>query len=149
MMVVTWNDYEEGTETELGIDAGFTVQASVNASKALAWIVNGNLNALAKVRVWLTTDNNNLDLLLEQTAANGSVPIADLQMPPGTYEFYVQAVGVGGVQNALGSPVTYTVLPPVINPPPPEVDPDPARLICERYRQRHLQPENPVVTANS
>jgi len=41
LQLVTWNDYEEATELESGIDSCFSLTASVSGS-ALQWSVNGN-----------------------------------------------------------------------------------------------------------
>src|ERR1700751_962222 len=47
LQLVTWNDYEEGTEIESGIDNCLTVAATMSGSQ-LRWTINGNEDTLSQ-----------------------------------------------------------------------------------------------------
>jgi hypothetical protein len=123
LVVHTWNDYEEGTELETGITAGFAVTASITGA-ALSWNIAGNLNALHHVRTWVSTDNINLsrvDLKMHPTSRAGAFDLSSLGLAPGSYHVYVSAIGVNSVQNATSADLTYTVQSQVVVEPPPVV----------------------------
>ena len=53
LQLVTWNDYEEATEIESGIDNCLSVSASV-AANTLRWAVNGNENTVDHYTVYIS-----------------------------------------------------------------------------------------------
>ena len=56
---MTWNDYEEGTEIESGIDNCLTLSASV-AANTLQWTIIGNENTVDHYSVYISSDGENL-----------------------------------------------------------------------------------------
>src|SRR4029077_10080540 len=50
MQLVTWNDYEEGTEIESGIDSCASVSASISGN-SLQWSLAGNQNTIDHYRI--------------------------------------------------------------------------------------------------
>lgn len=130
--VETWNDYEEGHETETGIYAGFdTITATLGTDGTLAWnIPSGNANALAHVIVWSTQDNGvtltRRHLVVGAAAKSNGVNVKTLGLASGTYKFYVQAVGKAFIQNGMAPSVTFTI--DGGGTPPPTTDPIKARL---------------------
>jgi hypothetical protein len=107
LQLVTWNDYEEGTEIESGIDNCFSLQASVS-SNTLAWTTTGNEDTVDHYNVYSSTDGQNLTQLKQTTAGVHSVDLCSLSMPPGDYSLFVQAVGKPMLTNRLPGPVSYT-----------------------------------------
>ncbi len=115
----TWNDYEEGTALEIGIDNCLSSVDISSADSTVNWGVtwNGDPNAtidtIHHFTVWARVPG-------QQTMYNcsGDLPntantygLTNCAVPPGTYEIYVQAVGQPFIKNLLStvpSPVTYT-----------------------------------------
>jgi hypothetical protein len=59
LQLVTWNDYEEGTETETGIDNCLSISAQMSGS-LLQWTVNGNENTVDHYVIYYSPDGQNL-----------------------------------------------------------------------------------------
>ena len=59
LQLVTWNDYEEATEIETGINNCLTVSASASAN-ALRWSIQGNENTVDHYAAYVSTDGKNL-----------------------------------------------------------------------------------------
>ena len=105
VLLVTWDDYEEGTELETGIDAGLAVSQSLQGN-TLSWTLTGNTNCVAKFTIWVTLDGKSAARLADNVPA--AARTYDLQhgtdtLPPGRYQLYVQAVGKACVQCALAA----------------------------------------------
>ena len=56
---MTWNDYEEGTEIESGIDNCLSMSASVSGD-SLSWKVTGHENTVDHYTPYVSTDGQNL-----------------------------------------------------------------------------------------
>ncbi|MGH9522448.1 MAG: hypothetical protein ACRD3E_07945 [Terriglobales bacterium] len=122
LQLVTWNDYEEGTEVETGIDNCVTVSATLNASQ-LNWTVTGNEQAVDHYTVFASPDGTGLASLGDFGTDTHGLDLSSFTLPAGTYSIYVQAVGMPSVQNHISTAVSYTVAPP---PPPPAPTPTPS-----------------------
>jgi hypothetical protein len=101
LQLVTWNDYEEGTELESGIDNCLTVSASVSGS-LLQWKVTGNENTVDHYVVYFSSDNQTLLEL-------NTLPVGIHAMDLGPYRLgsgsmYVQAVGKASIKNQMSPP---------------------------------------------
>jgi glycosyl hydrolase family 71 len=107
LQLVTWNDYEEGTEVESGIDNCMTVSASVS-SNTLNWNVTGNENTLDHYVAYISADGQNLMPLTQTTPGNRSVNLCSFPIPGGSYKLFVQAVGKPAIANQMTSALTYT-----------------------------------------
>ncbi len=106
LQLVTWNDYEEGTEIETGIDNCMSVsQPTVNGS-TLSWsmVMSSSLasiNTIDHFSVYATTDGSDLMLVADNianTATSASLPQSGV---PSGAKFYVKAVGVNSIVNHL------------------------------------------------
>jgi len=51
LIIPTWNDYEEGTEIETGIDNCIEVKASIRDGKTLVWNISGRENTVDHIAV--------------------------------------------------------------------------------------------------
>jgi hypothetical protein len=125
LQLVTWNDYEEATELESGIDNCLSVSASVSGN-ALKWGVSGtgNENTVDHYTVYISADGQNLMPLTEMQAGVHSMNLCTFPVPAGSYNLFVQAVGRPNIANHITSAITYTptctaVPPPPVTPPPP------------------------------
>ena len=104
LQLVTWNDYEEGTEIESGILNCLSVSAST-ANNSLQWTVKGQENAVDHYIAFVSTDGKNLMSLGQANPGVGSLNLCSYSIPDGTYTFYVQAVGRPGITNYMSSAV--------------------------------------------
>src|SRR5579863_8308531 len=59
LQLVTWNDYEEATEIESGIDNCVTVSGSVTAN-SLQWTLSGQESTIDHYSVYISSDGQNL-----------------------------------------------------------------------------------------
>jgi hypothetical protein len=107
LQLLTWNDYEEGTEIESGIDNCFSLTASVSGS-ALKWGINGNENTVDHYNVYISTDGQNLMTLTEAQPGLHSINLCSFPIPSGSYKLFVQAVGKPTLANRMPGPVSYT-----------------------------------------
>jgi hypothetical protein len=107
LQLVTWNDYEEGTELESGIDSCFSLEASVSGN-TLEWTVNGDENTVDHYAVYSSADGKNLKPLKQTQPEEHSVDLCSLPIAAGSYSLYVQAVGKPMLANRMPAPVSYT-----------------------------------------
>ncbi len=107
LQLVTWNDYEEGTELESGIDSCFSLEASVSGN-TLEWSTNGNENVVDHYAVFSSQDGQNLTPLTQTKTGVHSVDLCGLPIPAGGNLLYVQAVGKPMLANRMPAPVSYT-----------------------------------------
>jgi PKD repeat protein len=111
----TWNDNEEGTALEVGIDNCVLVGASLTGSM-LNWnLVGGNETKLDHYVVFVSLDGENLMPLLQPALGTTSLDLSSYALAPGTYTLYVKAIGKPMMSNRMSNAVKYTVgdLPPV------------------------------------
>jgi hypothetical protein len=108
MQLVTWNDYEEGTEMESGISNCLTVSASF-ASNSLKWSIKGNQNTLNHYVAYISTDGQNLMSLGNVSVGTTSINLCNYSLANGSYTSYVQAVGKPSITNQISGPVKFTL----------------------------------------
>jgi hypothetical protein len=107
LQLVTWNDYEEGTEIESGIDNCLAVTANLSES-SLEWSISGNENTIDHYVVYASTDGQNLMPLNTLSAGTRSVNLCSYGLGAGNYVFLVQAVGRPMLRSHMSHPVTYS-----------------------------------------
>lgn len=106
MQLVTWNDYEEGTEIESGIDNCVSLTAGVNGS-SLQWNVTGDESTIDHYTVYASKDGQNLMPLIDQPTGVHSLNLCSYSWPDGAYTMYVRAVGKPSLTNHISSAVAY------------------------------------------
>jgi hypothetical protein len=117
--LVTWNDYEEGTEIESGIDNCLSINAAVTGNVA-SWAVTGNENTLDHYTVFISSDGQNLMSLGDYTTSTHNVDLSTFGFNAGTYKVYVKAVGKPSIVNHMSAALSYSVSsPPPVPPAPP------------------------------
>jgi hypothetical protein len=105
LLVVTWNDYEEGTEIETGIDNCVSVSASVEGGR-LTWSISGDERTIDHYRILATSDGKNATALDDVAAGQGhKLDIAAILAGKGRWSIYVEAVGRASMLNHLSNPV--------------------------------------------
>ncbi len=107
LQLVTWNDYEEATEIESGIDNCLTLSASV-ATNSLQWTIDGNENTVDHYSVYISSDGENLMSLTDSATGIHSLNLCGFAIPAGNYQLFVQAVGKPSLANQITSAVDYT-----------------------------------------
>jgi hypothetical protein len=107
LQLVTWNDYEEGTEIESGIDSCFSVQASMSGS-TLEWATKGDESTVDHYSVFSSQDGRNLNKLADLGIGIHALEMCSLKLSPGKYQLYVQAVGKPSMANRMPHSVSYT-----------------------------------------
>jgi len=116
LQLVTWNDYEEGTEIESGIENCVTVNASISGS-SLTWSITGQENTLDRYTVYISVDGENLMPLgdTQTGAASYARDLSALGLDPSTtYTLYVEAIGKPSIKNHFSKAATFT---PANQPP--------------------------------
>jgi hypothetical protein len=108
LQLVTWNDYEEATEIESGIDNCVSISASISGT-SLQWSATGDDSAIDHFVPYISTDGKSLMALPEVYSASGSLNLCSFSFPDGTYTLYVQAVGKPSMTNRISSGVRATL----------------------------------------
>ncbi len=107
LQIPTWNDYEEGTAIETGIDNCVFLAPSQSGS-TISWIVNGQENTIDHYTVFISTDGKNLSPLIDIPAGTHSVDLSKLQVSANTtYSVFVKAIGLPSIQNKMSPPIGY------------------------------------------
>ncbi|HWR14085.1 MAG TPA: PKD domain-containing protein [Terriglobales bacterium] len=114
VQVVTWNDYEEGTEIETGIDNCVAVSGAVSGTD-LSWNIVGQENTIDHYTVFISQDGQNLMPLRDLPAGARLLGLADFGFAPGNYSLYVKAVGRASMVNKMSAAIPMTIddLPPL------------------------------------
>ncbi len=108
MQLVTWNDYEEGTALETGIDNCVQVSAQVNEG-VLTWSISGGKeNTIDHYTVFVSADGRQLAPLAEVDPGAHTLNLASFSLPAGGYSIYVQAMGKPSIRNQMSAAVSYT-----------------------------------------
>lgn len=111
VQVVTWNDYEEGTAVENGIDNCYTVNASLSGSQ-LSWALSASDSyattaTIHHFNVYFVDAAGNLYLAASNLPVTPSTLDVSTIVPTGTWTLYVEMVGQPLIINRMSNPVTY------------------------------------------
>jgi len=106
LQLVTWNDYDEGTAIESGIDNCVYLTPSISGS-TLHWTVGGgNENTIDHYTVFTSPDGQNLQSLGDVPAGTHSFDLSQVSQT-GTNTLYVKAVGKASFQNKMSPAIAY------------------------------------------
>jgi PKD repeat protein len=108
IQLVTWNDYEEGSEIESGIDNCVTVSASV-AGTVVSWSITGQMNTVDHFTVFASQDGANLMWLADAATSATSLDLAQFSLNAGNYMIFVKAVGQPSLTNKMSAGVQLTI----------------------------------------
>src|SRR5262249_18829209 len=104
LQIATWNDYEEGTEIESGIDGCTFVTPSLSGT-TLNWTVGGGPeNTVHHFTVFASTDGRNLAKLADVPAGRHSLNLRPFNLPS-PVALFVKAVGQPSIRNTMSAPV--------------------------------------------
>ncbi|HKD90248.1 MAG TPA: hypothetical protein VKB56_00040 [Terriglobales bacterium] len=107
LQIVTWNDYEEGTEIETGIDNCVAISASLSKT-TLAWTITGSESTVDHYTVFASSDGQNLTALGDVPAGTHSYDLSSANLAAGNHTIYVQAVGKPSLTNKMSAGVQYS-----------------------------------------
>ncbi|MGZ4787614.1 MAG: PKD domain-containing protein [Terriglobales bacterium] len=115
VQLVTWNDYEEGTEIETGIDNCVSVSGSVNGLTLYWSISGGQENTLDHYTVFISVDGENLMKVADIPAGTHQIDLGGYGFGPGNYTMYVKAVGQPSMLNKMSAAIPFSIvnLPPI------------------------------------
>jgi hypothetical protein len=106
LIIPTWNDYEEGTEIETGIDNCVNLQASLS-DEGLTWTVSEPKDTVDHYGI-LTQHGSQWALAAELPSDARSISLSKLSAPPGTSALCVEAVGKASILNHFSGPIPYS-----------------------------------------
>ncbi len=113
LQIATWNDYNEGTEIETGIDNCFNVSARIEGSN-LVWNLDSSNNPFASVstvshiEIYDSRDGRHLVLLGDMPAAlSGTFSLLGNAFS-GKHMLYVRMVGKNSILNRVAPPVAFS-----------------------------------------
>ena len=112
LQVATWNDYEEGTEVETGIDNCAAVSAGLSGTvikPVPSFTGVGSEETVDHYEVYLSRDGKNLMDMGSAAVGGASLDVNTLGLASGTYKVYVQMVGKSHILNHLSPPAEVTV----------------------------------------
>ena len=108
LQVVTWNDYEEGTAIEPGIDNCVAITSWMSGSR-LNWAITGDESTVDHYSVYASLDGTNLAKVGEYAAGSTGVDLDAFNFAAGDYQFFVKAVGKASIVNHMSASVAYTI----------------------------------------
>ena len=108
LQLVTWNDYEEATEIESGINNCVSISASASGN-ALNWKIQGNESTVDHYTAYISTDGQNLMSLGDASSGASSLNLCSYSISNGNYIAYVQAVGKPSITNQISGAVSVSL----------------------------------------
>jgi hypothetical protein len=112
LLISTWNDYEEGTEIETGIDNCYTINASLSSS-TLTWTpastdTNATESTIDHYEIFDSADGQHLARAGSFPSGMHSVTASSLSLGCGARQLFVKAVGAPAILNKISGAVAYT-----------------------------------------
>jgi len=118
LQLVTWNDYEEGTSIESGVDNCVYLSLSMSGT-TLSWAVGGGSEAtIDHYTIFISQDGQNLAKLADVPSGTHSYDLARLGLSSGSYVLYVKAVGLPSFLNKMSPQIVFH---PGDKPPAPSL----------------------------
>jgi len=112
IQVITWNDYEEGTSVEDGIDNCYTVNSSISGN-VLSWSLAASDSTYATTstahhfNVYFADAGGNLYPAASNLAVTTNSLDLSALVPAGTWTMYVEMVGQPLIINRMSDGVTF------------------------------------------
>lgn len=106
MQWATWSDWEEGTAVESGIENNFSVTAQMNTN-LLSWtITSGDERTVDHYEIYAASNGVNAAYLGSVISGSHKTNLSLSGLSPGSYQFYVDAIGKPCIRDHLSQPVT-------------------------------------------
>jgi hypothetical protein len=118
LQTATWNDYEEGTAIEAGIDNCWSLSASIAPSTVITWTLSvrniepnastdANENTIDHYVIYDSPDGENLTQVATVASGTHSTELSVLPLGAGDRTIYVEAVGKPSILNQMSPGVAY------------------------------------------
>jgi hypothetical protein len=107
LQLVTWNDYEEATEIESGIDNCVAVSASTSGDQ-LSWTLSGDESTVDHYATFISIDGENLMPLVDVQSGTHTLDLSSYHFTAGSYSVYVKAVGKPSLKNQMSNRASYS-----------------------------------------
>ncbi|HET9364640.1 MAG TPA: PKD domain-containing protein, partial [Candidatus Angelobacter sp.] len=108
IQLVTWNDYEEGTEFETGI-SNCVKLASWTRGASVFWNVKGDASTVDHFTVFVSQDGENLMPIADLAADTRSLNLGAFTLDKGDYTVYVKAIGKPSLSNEMSEGRRITI----------------------------------------
>lgn len=108
LQIATWNDYEEGTEIETGIDNCVSVAGGMNGN-TVTWSNTGQENTIDHYTIFISLDGQNLMRVADVPAGTHSLALGGYGFGPASYTLYVKAIGKPTLTNKMSDAIPWTV----------------------------------------
>jgi hypothetical protein len=151
LQVATWNDYEEGTAVEAGIDNCWSVSGSIGTNTVVSWSLSARAvepNAATDATettidhyvVWDSPDGENLTQVATVASGTHSTELSVLPLGNGDRTIYVEAVGKPFILNQMTPGMAYRKYVTITSPAMDATLPSPVNVVAN---------ENSALTATS
>lgn len=107
VQLVTWDDYEEGTELETGVDNCAALKATLTGT-SLSVALTGDPSTIHHYTLFVSTDGQNL-MTLADNLSDPNVDLSSFNLAPGDYLAFVKAVGQPMVFNHMSNSVAFNI----------------------------------------
>lgn len=104
LIIPTWNDYEEGTEIETGIDNCVEIKASIRDGKTLVWNISGHETTIDHIAV-LEQQSSEWSEVGKFRPTQHSIALRDLHVSADAANLCVMAVGKPSMLNHSSGPI--------------------------------------------
>lgn len=106
LIIVTWNDWEEGTEIESGIDNCVSMHVKL-AGDRLQWNADGPTETFDHYEIFASADSGKLIRIAQFPVTGHEFKVDEAKLPAGKYTFYVKLVSKASLMNHMsdGIPV--------------------------------------------
>lgn len=111
LQIVTWNDYEEGTEIETGIENCVEIQTSIS-DRHLSWTITGNEATIDHFVIYASRDREHLLPIAELPGDARQWGLNLSGLAPGQYQLFVQAVGKPSIVDKMSQPISWVITAP-------------------------------------
>ena len=122
MQWATWSDWEEGTEVEAGIENGVALTDQIDSSNLLSWnIASGDERTIDHYEIYASSNGVSAAFLGSVPAGVHQTNITQIDLAPGSYQLYVDAIGKPCVRDHLSPPISYvpSIVPLIVTDPQP------------------------------
>jgi hypothetical protein len=111
-LLVTWNDHEEGTGVEFGIEYSVQPSLTVSSGQVQVQLLASNWHIIQRVDAYISTPTSLEPVVVKSIDISKPIDLTD-NTDPGDYSVFIKVVGKAGCRNYNSVPVTATLKPPV------------------------------------
>jgi hypothetical protein len=110
IQLVTWNDYEEGSEFETGIDNCVNIKVGAHGSQ-VRWNLEGDESTVDHYTIFVSQDGENLMQLANVAIGQHSLDLGRFGLDSANYTVFVKAVGKPSLTNKMSRGTRIMIAP--------------------------------------